>query len=130
MAVLPRMFGSVVSLTAVLDRPLEAVLARRARCVACRRAIRPWQRRMRVRGRPVHQQCPFGALSSPRSRVSMAGEAGPSLADVARLREIVDQAEAMGIASWRVLAALGHPAGLLDAPDREQIPAAASGART
>src|ERR1700750_1272819 len=105
MVALPTMFGTAVSLTRVLDRPVEALLARRQRCFACGWAVRPWQRKAQVRGLPAHHKCAFSLLSSRvRNRMTIASDAGLAPGELVTSSETAHQA----------------------APDRQLAPASAS----
>jgi hypothetical protein len=109
-------FGPALVLGRLFDWPFEAVLARRARCVACGRAVRPRQRRVRVRGLLAHHHCAFGPVVANGGPVVAVGDrADRFVAELTALRDIVLRAEHAGLSPARVLTALGHPVTLLDA---------------
>lgn len=107
--------GPALLLVRLFDWPFEAVLARRARCVACGRAVRPRQRRVRVRGLLAHHHCAFGpVLANGGPGVAVGDNADRLTAELTALRDIVLRAERAGLSPVRVLTALGHPVSLLD----------------
>lgn len=127
MVALPTMFSTAVSLTRVLDRPVEALLARRQRCFACGWAVRPWQRKAQVRGLPAHHNCAFSLLSSRvRNRMTIASDAGLVPGELVTSSETAHQAETMGIPRGAGAGSMIHSVDRRAAPDRQLAPASAS----
>src|ERR1700759_1686373 len=127
MVALPTMFGPAVSLTRALDRPVEALLARRQRCFACGWAVRPWQRKARVRGLPAHHKCAFILLSSRvRNRRTIASDAGLVPDELVTSCETAHQAETIGIAAGAGAGSVIHPVDCRTVPDRPPAPTSAS----